>query len=70
MEGAEDDPAKAASDLKARKISSKDFVIGLPRAERPRTQWALSNMQSQNPRELRRSSLFRILPWQGLQTSS
>jgi N-acetylmuramic acid 6-phosphate etherase len=29
MEGAEDDPAKAAADLKAHKVSSSDLVIGL-----------------------------------------
>ena len=40
MEGAEDDPVKAASDLKARKISSKDFVIGL--AASGKTPYALA----------------------------
>jgi N-acetylmuramic acid 6-phosphate etherase len=29
LEGAEDDPTRAATDLKARKVSSKDLVIGL-----------------------------------------
>ena len=29
VEGAEDEPAKASADLKARKISGRDFVIGI-----------------------------------------
>ncbi len=29
MEGAEDDPAKAAADMKARKVSEKDLLIGI-----------------------------------------
>src|SRR5262252_7427856 len=29
LEGAEDDPNKAATDLKAKKISSKDLIIGI-----------------------------------------
>jgi N-acetylmuramic acid 6-phosphate etherase len=51
LEGAEDDPAKAATDLKTRKISAKDFVIGIAASGKtPYTMAALEYARSKNAR--------------------
>ena len=51
LEGAEDDPAKAATDLKARKVCSKDLIIGIAASGKtPYTIAALEYGKSKNAR--------------------
>ena len=51
VEGAEDEPAKASADLKARKVSSKDFVIGIAASGKtPYTMAALEYAKSKGAR--------------------
>jgi N-acetylmuramic acid 6-phosphate etherase len=58
MEGAEDDPVKAASDLKARKISSKDFVIGL--AASGKTPYALGALEYAKSKSARTAAVVAV----------
>ena len=58
MEGAEDDPAKAASDLKARKISSKDFVIGL--AASGKTPYAVGALEYAKSKSARTAAVVAV----------
>jgi N-acetylmuramic acid 6-phosphate etherase len=51
LEGAEDDPARAATDLKARKVCAKDLVIGIAASGKtPYTIAALEYAKSKNAR--------------------
>ena len=58
MEGAEDDPVKAASDLKARKISSKDFVIGL--AASGKTPYAVGALEYAKSKSARTAAVVAV----------
>jgi len=58
MEGAEDDPAKAVSDLKARKISSKDFVIGL--AASGKTPYAVGALEYAKSKSARTAAVVAV----------
>ena len=58
MEGAEDDPVKAASDLRARKISSKDFVIGL--AASGKTPYALGALEYAKSKSARTAAVVAV----------
>jgi N-acetylmuramic acid 6-phosphate etherase len=58
MEGAEDDSAKAAADLKARKISSKDLVIGI--AASGKTPYAIGALEYARSKSARTAAVVAV----------